>query len=1116
MTVEASEGQPKRVALGMSNTNTDTNTNRGALSKNRFGFKVDLPPPPPTLSSTEPPSPATIATASPLPETVVQANVPAPPVEAIKRPMKRKPPAGSTGIKSTGIRRTHSNTSTVMIKHSDEGAPCAEDASVSSSRVGTRSTRGLVKPVAMHIRAKTTIGAVQAAVAAGTLPATPRAKRRDNSLGSSVRKPRRGSRDASLDLRIGADLGGGRPLPSRRSSSRIEELVEQYFTFEPSEIEQLMAERSRLTKYDKAKREKLQDTLIGKMKGALDRVAQERESFVAAVTDVEARLEEELAATEQRCDTIETEHIITLDGMAALRKSAEEAEGLLAVTMTARDNALAERDANTSSAATEARRLEAVVNEMKAQLSEGAVAAAKREEGLKKELETVTKTLKSECAALKIENETLKRHQAAVDAELRITLETAAGTARSAERSGDEVRRLETALALESAALARAHDEAASARASLDARSSELSAALGGFAEGQRAADRREAELREAGSVLQAKLASSEAERSRLAQELAVSGVSAIATVSELAGVRDQLTELRAEAADLRASLAEAQRLTAAMNEGLAVERELRARAELREEEERRERTAATAQLMAIEVEKVTTIEQGKAQRLEAARESELALSKLAAERAALSSGLRASAERVAELEGEVRTLREAMETAQTSAQHLDELTKAQGELEAVRLRHSALVADSKREAEAAAATVAELEQRSREGEIQRRKMHNLIQELRGNVRVYARVRPFLPDDGVPPGSQPCIQVKGDGVGCIIQKRDSAGVAVKTDTFAYDKVFPPSAGQESVFQEVSEFVQSALDGYNVCLFSYGQTGSGKTHTMTGSGAGPMRGIIPRAMEQVGRYKTALEEQGWVYEMQVSFLEIYNEQIRDLLRDRAPGGQPGDYDAKHEIKRDHRGVTTVTDLTMRKVDPTNPLEMESVLETAARHRSVGSTAMNAVSSRSHSVFTLYLHATNTGTRSALNGTLHLVDLAGSERLERSGVSGERLKETVSINKTLSSLADVFSALASKASHVPFRNSKLTYLLQPALSGDGKTLMLVNLSPTDDSHAESICSLRFAAQVNQCELGRPKRHVSDLKDEGSVSSTASSRGPSPTAAVASRKHHSSFSR
>jgi kinesin family protein C1 len=229
--------------------------------------------------------------------------------------------------------------------------------------------------------------------------------------------------------------------------------------------------------------------------------------------------------------------------------------------------------------------------------------------------------------------------------------------------------------------------------------------------------------------------------------------------------------------------------------------------------------------------------------------------------------------------------------------------------------------------------------------------------------------------------------------------------------------------------------------------------------MQGSGAGPMRGIIPRSLERVGSYKRELEEQGWTYSLKVSYLEIYNETIRDLLRER------GTDELKHEIKRDARGSTTVSELTVVDLaDACDSTEVEAILEKAARMRSVSCTDMNEHSSRSHSVFTLYLSASNERTRSAVNGSLSLVDLAGSERISRSGVQGARLKESISINKSLSSLADVFTALANKQGHVPYRNSKLTYLLQPALSGDGKALMILNVSPTSESVPESLCSLR----------------------------------------------------
>merc|ERR1712038_526999 len=162
----------------------------------------------------------------------------------------------------------------------------------------------------------------------------------------------------------------------------------------------------------------------------------------------------------------------------------------------------------------------------------------------------------------------------------------------------------------------------------------------------------------------------------------------------------------------------------------------------------------------------------------------------------------------------------------------------------------------------------------------------------------------------------------------------------------------------------------------------------------------------------------------------------------------------------------------------------------------KHRCVAQTDMNAVSSRSHSVFTLHLSARNPKNRQALRGTLNLVDLAGSERLDRSKVTGDRAKEAMAINKSLSSLTDVFVSIGKKSSHVPFRNSKLTYLLQPSLSGDGKTLILSNLSPTELSTQESLCSLRFASQVNKCELGKAKRSLEEVEDEdGSVKSGVS---------------------
>ncbi|CAN0006533.1 unnamed protein product, partial [Discosporangium mesarthrocarpum] len=258
----------------------------------------------------------------------------------------------------------------------------------------------------------------------------------------------------------------------------------------------------------------------------------------------------------------------------------------------------------------------------------------------------------------------------------------------------------------------------------------------------------------------------------------------------------------------------------------------------------------------------------------------------------------------------------------------------------------------------------------------------------------------------------------------------------------------------------------------VCLFSYGQTGSGKTHTMTGSGTGDMRGIIPRSVEQILGKVSELQSNQWRYDVELSFLEIYNEEVRDLLAGSGCGVSNAQL-PKLTVRQCASGGVEVVGLTKVSIDTGDRekglSEVDDFIALAQRARSVASTAMNSQSSRSHSIFTLWLKGTDAATGTVLKGVLNLVDLAGSERLDRSraGEDSQRLKETQSINKSLSCLADVFTALGSKAAHVPYRNSKLTYLLQDCLSGDGKALMFVNLSPTTASTSESICSVRFAS-------------------------------------------------
>eukprot|EP00669_Euglena_mutabilis_P003164 TRINITY_DN14103_c0_g1_i1.p1 TRINITY_DN14103_c0_g1~~TRINITY_DN14103_c0_g1_i1.p1 ORF type:complete len:396 (+),score=100.22 TRINITY_DN14103_c0_g1_i1:29-1189(+) len=377
------------------------------------------------------------------------------------------------------------------------------------------------------------------------------------------------------------------------------------------------------------------------------------------------------------------------------------------------------------------------------------------------------------------------------------------------------------------------------------------------------------------------------------------------------------------------------------------------------------------------------------------------------------------------------------------------------------------------------------------DGEQMRRKLHNSIQELKGNLRVYCRVRPSLPSEADGPSALRCVGADAGAIelrakGCD----DTAPEGPPDHFFKFDRVFAPTATNVDVFQDIAQLVQSALDGYRVCIFAYGQTGSGKTYTMEGPGGmggaeDPASGMIPKSVAHLFNRCKELEAQGWTFALSAQFLQIYNEQINDLLVDPmdpkvSPGGRK--HEVKYEIKHDPTGrrPTTVTNVTVCPV--TDAAAVEALLRLASKHRSCARTLANEHSSRSHSVFTLSVNGRHPSSRVVTQGVLNLIDLAGSERLHHSGATGDRLTETQHINRSLSCLGDVIHALAAKAPHVPFRNSKLTYLLQGSLGGESKTLMFVNVSPAIDHAGETLCSLRFAAKANSCEIGSARRNAS----------------------------------
>lgn len=364
---------------------------------------------------------------------------------------------------------------------------------------------------------------------------------------------------------------------------------------------------------------------------------------------------------------------------------------------------------------------------------------------------------------------------------------------------------------------------------------------------------------------------------------------------------------------------------------------------------------------------------------------------------------------------------------------------------------------------------IEELRQRLYESEQKRRKLNNALQDLRGNIRVLVRCRPFLRADGE--NRESSIVCNRDGTSISFAKCDGK-------VFAFDSVFNADTTQENVYSSISELVQSAIDGYRVCVFSYGQTGSGKTWTMSGDKSGSQRGIIPRSVEQVIHQAITMRDQGWDTTVTASVVELYNEELRDLLSPRtASSSSRNNDDDKEKLKISNlQGRVTVSGLTQVDIDCSTTSgglnQLDQLLETAKRARVTISTGMNEQSSRSHMLFMLEITCRHTDGTTVTRGGLRLVDLAGSERLDRTGTANDaaRLKETVNINKSLSCLADVFMALSNKQQHIPYRNSKLTMLLQDCMSGDGKALMIVNVSPTQASAQETLCSLRFAAQVS----------------------------------------------
>ncbi|XP_076168679.1 kinesin-like protein 68D [Ptiloglossa arizonensis] len=276
--------------------------------------------------------------------------------------------------------------------------------------------------------------------------------------------------------------------------------------------------------------------------------------------------------------------------------------------------------------------------------------------------------------------------------------------------------------------------------------------------------------------------------------------------------------------------------------------------------------------------------------------------------------------------------------------------------------------------------------------------------------------------------------------------------------FTFDAVYDWNSTQLDLYEEtVRPLVSSVLDGFNGTIFAYGQTGTGKTYTMEGlKNDHDRRGVIPRSFEHI--FNHIGRSENMQYLVRASYLEIYQEEIRDLLQQ--------DQSLRFELKEKPDTGVFVKDLSTSVCK--SVAEIQQLMNMGNQNRTIGATNMNEYSSRSHAIFLVTIEMGSIDDTGGIRvGRLNLVDLAGSERQSKTGASGERLKEASKINLSLSALGNVISALVDgKTTHVPYRDSKLTRLLQDSLGGNSKTIMVANIGPASYNYDETLTTLRYA--------------------------------------------------
>ena len=325
------------------------------------------------------------------------------------------------------------------------------------------------------------------------------------------------------------------------------------------------------------------------------------------------------------------------------------------------------------------------------------------------------------------------------------------------------------------------------------------------------------------------------------------------------------------------------------------------------------------------------------------------------------------------------------------------------------------------------------------------------------SVKVCCRIRPMnRKEKGLKSGV--CAEKAND---TTVYINDGEKRANDKRKFHFDHIFGPESTQAEVFELCGKnIVLDVINGYNGTIFAYGQTGGGKTFTMEGPDVEDqdIQGMIPRCIQAVFDAIDSADEQS-TFSINVSYIEIYLEKIRDLL-------DPTRDNLKIK-KHDTVFVDGCTELYISSYD-----EVMEALNVGASNRATSSTNMNNESSRSHSVFIVTITQKNEKSGTVKKGKLYLVDLAGSEKVRKTGASGARLDEAKMINQSLSALGLVIKKLTDeRSSHVPYRDSKLTRLLQESLGGNAKTALVICCSPSSFNYDETVSTLRFGERAKR---------------------------------------------